>query len=194
MHSETHTYPIAAAVTTDCDCRTRYRRDIGTAWARVHFLGPIDWEIVLHDYYEWACRVISRKMPRRLRAGYDPEDFVADAIVDLLNKPAWFIEYGPELIVLVAKRRMIDAARSPRSRGAHLDIEVTDHQPSVALRLEALELRDFMLGRTEDPGDRAMVALRCQGHTSPEIAELSGVGVRMVQRFFKHFAEANEPY
>ena len=51
-----------------------------------------------------------------------------------------------------------------------------------------------MIGRVDDPYGRSMIDLRCSGHTLPEIADLTGLGLRKVQRFWKRFAEANEPY
>ncbi len=163
------------------------------ATPRVQFTLPIDWDDVLPRYYLSACRDIKRKMPRCLWARYDPEDFVADAIVELMNKPAPFVEYGPGLLVLIAKRRMIDAAKSPRSRAVRLEVDVMDRQPEAHLRFEAAERRESMLGRTHDPRSRAMLALRLEGHSLPEIAEMSGRGLRMVQRFFRKFAKANQP-
>jgi DNA-directed RNA polymerase specialized sigma24 family protein len=195
MHLEPIFEQVSAEVVVeDSDCDPRRSPCVGTAATRSRYTATIDWGSVLCDYYALACHVIRRRMPPCLRAMYDPEDFVADAIVEVLKKPARFVEYGPGVIVLVAKRRMINALRSPRNRAARLDVDLMDRQPSVALRLEASELREFMIGRTRDLADRAMLALRCQGRTSIEIAELNGLGLRTVQRFFKEFAEANEPY
>ena len=59
-------------------------------------------------------------MPRNLRTIYDPEDFVGDAIVELMANPERLDEKGSALLILVAKRRMIDAARSPRSRSVRV--------------------------------------------------------------------------
>jgi RNA polymerase sigma factor (sigma-70 family) len=155
---------------------------------------PTDWPLILGNHYRAACRVVDRLMPRYLRRVYDPEDFVDDAIVELLAKPEGLQEKGPSLLTLVAKRRMIDAARSPRSRWVDSAIDAIDHRPSAALDLEADELRELMLDRARDPRERTIVELRCKGHTLAEIANLTGVGIRQLQRIWKHFAEANEPY
>jgi RNA polymerase sigma factor (sigma-70 family) len=154
----------------------------------------IDWSTVMRDHYATACRVIERLMPPSLRTTYDPEDFVGDAIVELMAHPDRFIEHGSALLILVAKRRMIDAVRSPRSRSGRLEVEIIDRQPPPVLKQEAAELRAKILGRVEDPGDREVVDLRCRGHTLPEIADLTGLGLRKLQRFWKRFTEANEPY
>jgi DNA-directed RNA polymerase specialized sigma24 family protein len=156
--------------------------------------GEIDWPTIMREQYASVCRVIKRLMPCGLRARYDPEDFVDDAIVDLMSASTRFAEYNSNLLILIAKRRMIDAARSPRSRLIPLKVDVIDDRSSVALESEASDLRDWILGRVGDSSDRAVVDLRCQGHTLPEIAELTGQGLRTVQRFFKDFTEANEPY
>ncbi len=157
-------------------------------------LVPIDWATVMGDRYKTACRVIKRDMPRSLRAMYDPEDFVGDAIVELMARPERFVASGSAPLVLVARRRMIDAVRSPRSRLARLESDVVDRQPAAELEQEAAELRERMLGRVDDPGEQNMIELRCSGHTLPEIAELTGVGLRTLQRFWKAFREANEPF
>jgi RNA polymerase sigma factor (sigma-70 family) len=147
----------------------------------------------MRDHYATACRVIERLMPASLRTTYDPEDFVGDAIVELIANPERFIEKGSALLILVAKRRMIDAARSPRSRLARLEVDIVDRQPPAVLEHEAAELREVMLRRAEDPSGRSMVDLRCSGHTLPEIADLTGLGLRTVQRYWKRFTEAYEP-
>ena len=148
----------------------------------------------MDKHYRAACGVIARLMPRSLRRTYDPEDFVLDAIVELMSKPDQLIEKGPSLLTLVARRRMIDAARSPRSRLMPLEVDIIDPQPSALLETDANELREIMLSRARGPRELSIVELRCRGHTLPEIAELTGVGVRQLQRFWKHFTEANEPY
>ncbi len=165
------------------------------AEAREHFTVQIDWATVMREHYPSACQVIRRMMPYGLRAIYDPEDFVADAIVELMAHPERLSKKkGSALLILVAKRRMIDAARSPRSRLMRLEGDIIDRQPPAVLEHEAAELREMMLGRAADPNRRNLVDLRCRGHTLPEIAELTGLGLRTLQRFFKEFTEANEPY
>jgi RNA polymerase sigma factor (sigma-70 family) len=153
----------------------------------------IDWTTVMREHYSTACRVIERLMPPSLRTTYDPEDFVGDAIVELMANPERFNEKGSTLLILVAKRRMIDAARSPRSRSTRLEVDIVDRQPPAVLEQEAAELRELMLGRADDPNGRNVVDLRCSGHTLPEIADLTGLGLRKVQRFWKRFTEANQP-
>jgi DNA-directed RNA polymerase specialized sigma24 family protein len=164
------------------------------AKAGEHFDVKVDWTAVMRDSYPSACQVIRRLMPYGLRAIYDPEDFVADAIVELMAHPERIGTKGSSTLILVAKRRMIDAARSPRSRFMRLEVDVIDPQPPLVLEQEAAELRETMLRRTTDPDRRKLVDLRSRGHTLPEIAELSGVRLRTVQRFFKEFTAANEPY
>jgi DNA-directed RNA polymerase specialized sigma24 family protein len=161
---------------------------------QMHPAAAIDWASLMRKHYALACGIIKRRMPRCLRARYDPEDFVGEAIVELMANRARFVEFGPDLLILIAKRRMIDAARSPQSRMMPLDEDLIDRQPSVALEDDAAVLRESMLGRAGNSGDRAVVDLRCQGYTLPEIAERTGRGLRSVQRFFKDFTEANEPY
>ncbi len=118
---------------------------------------------------------------------------MAHAIVELMANPARFIEKGSALLIFVAKRRKINAAKSPRRRLARLEVEIIDGQPPAVLEQEAAELRDQMLERVDDPNVRKVVDLRCRGHTLPEIADLTGLGLRKVQRFWKRFTEANEP-
>ena len=52
-----------------------------------HLLLPIDWARLMRDHYPAACRIIERLMPRSLQAVYAPEDFVSEAIVQLLGHP-----------------------------------------------------------------------------------------------------------
>ncbi len=154
----------------------------------------VDWSAVMRDEYPSACQTIRRMMPYNLRAIYDPEDFVAEAIVELMSNPERLRARGLTILTLVAKRRMIDAARSPRSRATRLEVDIIDRQPPPVQVQEAAELRELMLERARDSHRRNLVDLRCDGHTLPEIAELTGLGLRTLQRFFKAFTEANEPY
>ncbi len=133
-------------------------------------------------------------MPACLRSGFDPEDFVSDAVVELLQKPTRFSGRGPALLILVAKRRMIDAARSPGRRFSPFIKDPIDRQSSAELHHDAAELRERMLDRAGNASGRALVDLRCRGHTLAEIAERTGLGLRTVQRVFKKFTAANEPY
>ena len=155
---------------------------------------PIDWAIVMRDHYRAACRIIDQIMPRCLRSMYDPEDFVDDAIVELMARPNQVIEKGPSLLTLIAKHRMIDAARSPRSRLMRLEGDIIDQRPSAVLENEAAELRERMLGLAVDTRERNLVDLRSRGYTLPEIAVLTGLGVRQLQRIWKQFKDANDPY
>ena len=148
----------------------------------------------MRDHYRSACRIIDRVMPIGLRGKFDPEDFVNDALIELLASPERLIEKGPSLLALVARRRMIDAARSPRSRVLPLTVDMIDSRSSAPEQIEAAELREMMLGRARDSQELKIVDLRCMGYTLPEIARLTGTGVRQLQRFWKQFSEANEPY
>ena len=148
----------------------------------------------MRDHYRMASRVIDRLMPPRLRTGYDAEDFVGDAIVELMTNAALADVESPALLIHIAKCRMVDAARSPRSRVLPLEVDAVDPQPAVDLECEASEQLEILLGRAGGPRCRAVVDLRSQGYSLPEIAELTGVGLRTLQRFYKSFTEANRPY
>lgn len=148
----------------------------------------MNWALAIAQHYAPACGVIDKLMPPQLRSSYDAEDFVQLAIVDLLTDPS-AIEYrGPSSLILLAKRRMIDVIRSPRSRVTQLRADVAEVPPSPSLELEAGELRESLVSRAR-PGHQLVVDLRCQGFTSTEIAELTGLGIRTVQRTLKAFAQ-----
>ncbi len=154
----------------------------------------VDWAVVMRDDYPTACRTIRRLMPETLRGRYDAEDFVGEAIIELMAKSVECPEKGLASLVLVAKRRMIDVARSPRSRFVPLECEIVDRQPAAVLEQEANELRESLLRKVGDPAQRTVVDLRGRGHTLPEIAEMTGLGLRQLQRFWKEFSEANQPF
>lgn len=151
---------------------------------------PVDWTSVMRDHYPVACQIIKRQMSPGLRARFDAEDFVGDAIAELMVNPAGFVEKGPALLVVVARRRMIDAMRSPRSRLMPLEVDIVDQSPRAESVCEAADLRDWMLNRAASLGERSLVDLRCHGHTLPEIAVLTGRGLRTLQRRWKAFARA----
>jgi DNA-directed RNA polymerase specialized sigma24 family protein len=155
---------------------------------QMHPAVAIDWATMMRKHYAQACRVIKHRMPRGLRAKYDPEDFVGDAIVELISNRARFVVFAPDMLILIANRRMIDAARSPRSRMMPLNEHAIDRQPSVALKDDAAVLREWMLCRAGNSSDRAVVDLRCQGHIAgnrraywPRIAD----GSTILQEFHR---------
>ena len=157
-------------------------------------MSAIDVTTVRSDDYAVACRFIKSRMPACLRAGFDPEDFVSDAVVELLQKGTRFSGRGPTLLIVVAKRRMIDAARSPGRRLSPFIKDLIDRQSSAELHHDAAELRERMLDRA---GKRAAELARrspLPRATLAEIAERTGLGLRTVQRVFKKFTAANEPY
>jgi DNA-directed RNA polymerase specialized sigma24 family protein len=160
---------------------------------RPHFPVPIDWAKLMRDDYPSACRAIERVMPQSLQATHAPEDFVGDAIVQLMAHPERFTVNVPATLILIAKRRMIDAARSPRNRSMRLEVDMIDRHPPAELEIEAAELLELMLGRARNSIARDVVHLRCCGHSLPEISELTGLGLRKLQRFWKGFTEANAP-
>lgn len=150
----------------------------------------MDWHVVIKDHYPEAVRTIRRLMPSALRRSHDAEDFVQQAVAQLIGNP---IEYrGVSTLIALAKRRMIDATRRPRA--LVLEIDPSDGGRAAGQQCEADELQNRLLGRSRDSQERGLILLRCQGHTVAEIAELTGVGLRTVQRFFKHFKLAEEPF
>jgi DNA-directed RNA polymerase specialized sigma24 family protein len=153
----------------------------------------IDWNELMPEDYSSACRAIKRVMPRGLRGGYDPEDFVCEAIVELMSYRSQLDRSALALLIVVARRRMIDVARSPRGRMTHGIIDVVDREPSLDAIQAANELQELLLRKADRPADRTVVELRCQGYSLPEIARLTGIGLRTVQRFFKTFVERNLP-
>jgi DNA-directed RNA polymerase specialized sigma24 family protein len=159
-----------------------------------HLPRSIDWAILMRDHYPRACRVIKRLMPSKLQAVYDPEDFVGEAIVQLMAAPHRSTGAGAHALILIARRRMIDAARSPRSQMMRLEVDMIDPRPSAAQEHEAADLRERLVGKASDRAERTVIELRCLGHSLPEIADLTGLGVRTLQRFWKQFTLANEPY
>jgi RNA polymerase sigma factor (sigma-70 family) len=143
------------------------------------------------DDYRIAVLIVKCNMPKHLRRCFDAEDFVSDAIVDLLKQKLEFTGRGPTLLTLVAKRRMIDAARrhKPQYQTDGIEEDQFDYRPSVEQELNAAELEQLILRRASSDRGRTILRLRCRGYTSQEIAQLTGIGLRDVQRFMKRFRE-----
>lgn len=131
-------------------------------------------------------------MPRQLRSSYDAEDFVCAAIYELLSNPTGLPYRGPATLVLLAKRRMIDELRSPRARVTQLRVDLAERRPACpSIEAEADELRQQLVADA-GPDRELVVDLRCQGFTTHEIAELTGIKLRTVQRMLKAFARTQQ--
>jgi RNA polymerase sigma factor (sigma-70 family) len=153
----------------------------------------MDWHSVIAQDYPTAVRAIQRMLPATLKATHDAEDFVQQALCDLIGKP---IDYrGEKTLIVLARRRMIDAIRRPKQQPLTDELvdDQADSSPSAAEQTGAAELLEQLLDRTDDSA-RELVRLRADGHTPQEIALLTGRGLRTVQRFFKLFKALHEPY
>jgi DNA-directed RNA polymerase specialized sigma24 family protein len=158
-------------------------------------------DVSLAERYAVARRAVGHcLMPSHLRSAYDPEDFVHDALVELLEKRG-HCEIDARLLAVIARRRMLDAARSPQNQpmlslgieidqidGAFRVESVDDRCACPVLQAEANELRERFLELARDDRERTMIELWCEGNFVPEIAAKTGIGLRTVQRFFETFA------
>lgn len=82
----------------------------------------------IEDFYRVACGYLRGRFPSTLRSRFDIEDFVQDAIVDVLVR-------GGEISQLptIARRRMIDAMRQQQSKkygGSRHSGQSPDRTPS----------------------------------------------------------------
>jgi hypothetical protein len=137
----------------------------------------VNWpELMMSQEYSRACGTIRRIMPQGLRSKYDPEDFVGDAIVELLMKSVE--EDLASRIILIAKRRMIDAFKSPRNKELPLLLDVEN---TSILGCEENEFREKLIDFLP-PTDGGILNLWLEGYSTPEIVKLSGLGLRTVER------------
>ena len=91
-------------------------------------------------------------MPSCLRPRFDAEDFVNDAILQVLQKPAPFIaaDCAPAYLMRVARCRMIDQTRvtftQKRGRGAKCcpPDQLPDRRATPAQEYDAVELWEWM--------------------------------------------------
>jgi DNA-directed RNA polymerase specialized sigma24 family protein len=145
----------------------------------------IDWPLFMREEYPAACRAIARVMPRRRCTIHDADDWVMDAIAELVADDRASLA----LVVWVARRRMIDYLRSPRSRPQAMpDDDPPSRNPSVDLQYDAAELRSNLLDPRCHWEERMMVEWRLDGYSSPEIARMSGIRLRTVERFFRWYS------
>jgi DNA-directed RNA polymerase specialized sigma24 family protein len=147
----------------------------------------MEWIDPSSDNYKSVCRYISKIMPARLNPVFDAEDFVMDAIMEILEK---HIDHSPTpgLLTTIARRNMQDAAKSPRNRQRTLEIDMADWRSDIAqsdlgMDLEGLEI---------DPILKKILRLMAEGYELPQVAETIGVGLRTVQRMFANFREERE--
>jgi DNA-directed RNA polymerase specialized sigma24 family protein len=141
----------------------------------------MEWIDPSSEHYKMVCRYIRKSMPSRLNASFDAEDFVMDAIIQIRGR-------NPDLLIVVARRRMIDAAKSPRSKVVAIDWDVADWRSDMAgsdlgMDIEGLEI---------DPILKKVLRLMAEGYELPQVAEIIGVGLRTVQRMFANFREEME--
>jgi DNA-directed RNA polymerase specialized sigma24 family protein len=141
----------------------------------------MEWIDTSSEHYKMVCRYINKIMPSRLKSVFDAEDFVMDAIIQIKGR-------NPDLLIVVARRRMIDAAKSPRSRMVAIDWDVADERSDIArsdlgMDIEGLEI---------DPILKKVLRLMAEGYELPQVAEIIGVGLRTVQRMFANFRQEME--
>lgn len=145
----------------------------------------MEWIDPSSDHYKMVCSYIKKIMPASLKPFFDAEDFVMDAIMEILEK---HIESSPGLLTTIAKRNMQDAAKSPRNRAGTLTIDMADWRSDIAksdlgMDIEGLEI---------DPILKKVLRLMAEGYELPQVAEIIGVGLRTVQRMFLKFKEDRE--
>jgi len=129
----------------------------------------MDWYNPSSDIYKKSCRVINSIMPSCLRSLFDPEDFVMDAVMELLRDE----RSGSELLVVVAKRRMIDAAKSPRNRTMRLPGDPPARR-AIGWQEALEEVADLDL--------RLILEKRLEGYGLAEVVVISGLTPRTIQR------------
>lgn len=136
----------------------------------------MEWFDPSGDTYKKACRIVRSLMPMRLRKAYDAEDFVMDAIMELLGKDG-----TGDLLVLVARRRMLDAAKSPKNRDLGLTMDIPgrthDDTESILEGVDDLDLRDIF-------------RLKMEGYGLTEVSDMTGLGTRKIQRKIEKFRKS----
>ncbi len=140
------------------------------------------------DGYEYACRIVQSKLPSSLRSRFSGADFVGDAILVILADPMRFslVKSIISTIIVIARRRIVDEVRSPRTRPVidltELEPYIPDcGQPVASAYVECNEAYESMIGGL-DPESRNVIDFKRHGYSCPEIAIKTGWHVRKVQR------------
>lgn len=141
----------------------------------------MEWIDPSSEHYKMVCRYIRKIMPSRLKSVFDAEDFVMDAIIQIKGK-------NPDLLILVAKRRMMDAAKSHQNKQRSIDWDMADWRSDIAKSDLGMTIEDLEV----DPILKKILNLMSDGYELPQVAEMIGLGLRTVQRKFANFKEERE--
>jgi len=167
------------------------------------------WEELFNTCYPKVIRVVRRKLNPPMRSLYDSTDFASDVMKSLAAKFDRFdfpsIESLMAFLCQVAERKVIDEYRKQRTgkRDRTKERPIDAHDASTDDPVEALcwdgptpsqvvqgsdVLERIQAGLTAS--EKKVIELKQLGYSNAEIAELTGVNIRKVQRFLKDLEES----
>ncbi len=160
------------------------------------------WEQLFRTCYPKVVRVVRRKLNPPMRSLYDSTDFASDVLKSLAAKCEQFdfpsIDSLMKFLKQAAEQKVIDEYRrrhtrkrdinleqrieaGPNGSGA-ADLRSTDPSPSTIAQVD--EQWERIRSPLDDEG-RAILDLKREGHTNEEVARLTGLSIRKVQRFIQ---------
>ncbi|GAC1469607.1 MAG: hypothetical protein NVSMB9_13580 [Isosphaeraceae bacterium] len=166
------------------------------------------WELLFRKCYPKVVRVVRRKLDRPMRSLFDSTDFASDVMKSLVAKADRldFPSFQSLLAFLekVAEEKVIDEYRKAHTLKRNLKLQcalppddapgghsrgAVSVDPTASQLAQAGEAYEKIVAGQTEP-QRAVIELREQGYTLPEIAKQTGSNLRKVQRFFKSLHES----
>ncbi|WP_435016820.1 RNA polymerase sigma factor [Tundrisphaera sp. TA3] len=180
--------------------------DSGDLIARARDGDQDAWSELFEECYPKILRVIRRRMSRQMRKHLDSTDIANDVMNSLatrfgdfdfasVNELRKFVLHAAQQKVIDhhrhqhAQRRNIDRDRSFVTDDGRTQWEPADDSPTPSQIAVASEEEQQLLEKQSGPA-RAVLELRLQGYSKPEVAREVGWSVRTVERLLKKVSDS----
>lgn len=158
-------------------------------------------------YSQHIRKAVRRRLHDRLRPQFDSLDFVQDVWASVVALPPGGHRFQTPDALLgfltrVASNKVIDVTRQRFHTEAHdvtreeplplvpdtCDVAVLDPRPTPSQRMMGEEEWDRLVGRFR-PGHQAVLARLREGYSQQEIAAMTGIHLRTVERIVRRLRE-----
>jgi len=164
------------------------------------------WNELFEECYPKIRRVIRRRLSRPMRKHYDSTDIANEVMKSLAEKFGDFefasISELRKFVLHAAEQKVIDQYRHQHAQKRNIDRdrpfaygdgsttwEPADESPTPSQGAVASEEEQQLLENQSGPG-RAILELKLQGYSNPEVARETGWNLRKVERFLKKLSDS----
>jgi RNA polymerase sigma-70 factor (ECF subfamily) len=164
------------------------------------------WNELFEECYPKIRRVIGRRLTRPMRKHYDSTDIANEVMKSLAEKFGDFdfasITELRKFVIHAAEQKVVDQYRHQHAQKRDIgrdrplvsgdgspSWEPPDDSPTPSQVAVASEEEQQLLENQSGPG-RAILELKLQGYSNPEVARETGWNVRRIERFLKKLSDS----